>query len=65
VEEKKKAYHEMQAKLSEVKGKDVKELDPEVERRYTLSSPLSLEPFLIISQTPRIKRKIRTREKSS
>lgn len=33
-EEKKKAFHELQAKLQDVKGKDVKALDEDVERRY-------------------------------
>jgi hypothetical protein len=35
--ENKQRNQEMHAKLSEIKGKDVKELDVEVERKYDLS----------------------------
>jgi hypothetical protein len=45
-EEKKKAFQEMQAKLSEVKGRDVKELDEDVERRYTCTLSLPLLSLL-------------------
>lgn len=41
--ENKQRNQEMHAKLSEIKGKDVKELDVEVERKYDLSRlPLAL-----------------------
>ena len=45
-EEKKQAFQEFQAKLSDVKGKEVKELDPEVEKRYYFHSLSSLFPPL-------------------
>ena len=51
-EEKKQAFSEFQAKLSEVKGKDVKELDADVERRYILFYPLLPLPLSLCSHHP-------------